>query len=96
MNDLIVGNMDLFVCLGHVVTANDCDWPMVCCNLVKAWKRWAMFSCLLCQQGATLKVSGMFHKAVVMSALLCACKTWIVDSSIVKGKTLFQVFDQSL
>ena len=81
----IVDNVDEFVYLGRVVTANDTDWPAVSRNLVKARKRWARFSALLKREGASPKVSGLFYKAVVMSQLLYACETWVINESIMKA-----------
>ena len=80
--DSVIDNVDDFVYLGRVVTANDNDWPTVSRNLRKARKRWAQFGVLLRREGASPRVSGLFYKAAVMSQLLYSCETWVITKPI--------------
>ena len=52
------------------MTVGDDDWPTVVVNLRKDWKSWVRLARILVREGADLRVSGMFFKAVVQSVLL--------------------------
>ena len=54
-----------FKYLGRVLTAGYNAWTEVVGNLKKAQNRWARLTRILGPEGANLRVSGMFSKAVV-------------------------------
>jgi len=83
--DSVLENVETFLYLGRVVTATTQDWPAVARNITRARKRWGRFSMLLRREGASPRVSGLFYKAVVMSALLYACETWVISKPILKA-----------
>ena len=59
-----------FKCMGQFLTAVDDDWPAVVGNLTKVWKSWERLSRILGQEGANMRVSGMFFKVVVQAVML--------------------------
>ena len=71
-------NVSAFKYLGRVMTAVDDDWPSVVGNLLKAQKSWGRFSRILFREGAEMRVSGNFFKAVVQEVFLFGAETWVL------------------
>ena len=59
-----------FKYLGRVMTVGEDNWPAVVGNLRKDQKIWARLTRILVREGADLRVSWMFFKALVQSVLL--------------------------
>ena len=78
-----------FKYLGRVMTAGDDDWPAVAVNLLKARKIWGRLSRILSQEGADVRVSGNFFKAVVQAVLLFGAETWVLTSRIERALESF-------
>ena len=51
--------------LGIICTSSDDNWPVVVGNLRKAQKRWVRMLRILGKEGADLRTSWDFYKAVV-------------------------------
>ena len=60
------------------MTEGDDDWIVVVDNLGKARKSWGWLSWVLIWEGADLKVSGNFYKAVAQAVLLFGAETWVL------------------
>ena len=83
LNGTLVENVETFRYLGRIVAATAEDWPCISHNIYKARMAWGCFSVLLCREGgANPRVCGLFYKAVVMSTLLYASKTWVISKPI--------------
>jgi hypothetical protein len=67
-----------FSYLGHKLSTLDDDWLDIIKNLVKAWQRWDRISRVLTREGATLRASAMFYKAVTQTVLVCGSETWVL------------------
>ena len=65
-----ITNVLTFRYLGRALTAGDDDWIAVVGNLGKARKSWGRLSRIMSREGADLKVSGNFYKAVYQAVLL--------------------------
>ena len=65
-----IDNVSEFRYLGRVLTAGDDDWLTVAGILGKARKSWERLSWSLGHEGADLRVSGNFYKAVAQAVLL--------------------------
>ena len=57
-----LGTLSSLKYLGRVLTAADENWAVVLGNLQKARKSWAQMARILGQEGASLRVSGMFSR----------------------------------
>ena len=75
-------SIETFLYLGRVITATADNWPAVSRIMSNARKHWARFATLLWREGANPRVSGLFYKAVCMSALLYALETWVISKPI--------------
>jgi len=75
-------NVAEFRHLGRQVTEQDSDLPALRRNLQRARQKWAQLSNLMVRDGATHRVSGHFHKAVVKAALLCGSEMWAWTKSM--------------
>ena len=60
------------------MTAGDDDWPAVAENLAKVRRSWGRLQMILGREGATVRISGAFFKAVVQQVLLFGAETWVV------------------
>ena len=67
-----------FKYLGRILTEGDDDWPEVARNLGKAWKSWESMQRILSREGAKMRVSGNFFKAMVQQVRLFGAETWVV------------------
>ena len=68
-------NVVAFRYLGRVLMAGDDDWLAVVEKLVKERKSWGQLLRVLSREGADLKVSGNYYKAVSQAVLLFGAKT---------------------
>ena len=73
--------MSSFKYLWRVLTAGDDDWFAVAGNLGKARRSWGRLYRVLGREGADLKVSGTFYKAVAQAVLLFGAETWVLALS---------------
>ena len=71
-----------FTYLGRVMTAGDEDWPAVAGNIKKARRSWGRLQRILGREGATLRISRSFFKAVVQQVLLFGAETWVVTPNM--------------
>ncbi len=62
--------VEVFKCLGWLISHDDADTQAVRSNLRKARGCWARVSCVLRAGNATLKTCGMFYQATVQAVLL--------------------------
>ena len=62
--------MNLFRYLGRVISAADNDWLVVVRTLSRTRAMWRNMARILSREGASLRVSGFFFKAIVQSVLL--------------------------
>ena len=76
--------------LVRVLTAVDDDWIAVVGNLGKAQKSWGRLSRILILEGADLKVSVTFYKAVAQVVLLFGAETWVLTQRMERGLESFQ------
>ena len=83
-------NVTVFKYLGGVMTAGDDDFTAVAGNLQKARKSWVRMSLILSREGADLKVSGQFFKAVVQAVLLFGAETWVLNPRMKRALSSFQ------
>ena len=74
-----------FQYLGRVNSAADNDWPAVVRKLSLARAVWNRMTRILSREGAALRVSGLFFKAVVQAVLLFGLETWVVTPPHRKG-----------
>ena len=58
--------------------AGDGDWIAVVGNLDKERKRWGWLYRILIREGADMKASGNFYKAVAQAVLLFGEETWVL------------------
>ena len=72
--------MTEFKYLGRVVTAGYDDFPEVADNIQKVMYSWGRMSRILSREGADLKVSGHFFKAVFKAVLLFGVGTWVLKT----------------
>ena len=77
-----LGTVHDFCYLGRILAECDSDHPALRRNLAKARQRWAQVSRILVREGATPRVSGRFHKAIVQSVLLFGSETWVWTESM--------------
>ena len=61
------------------------DWPCVSHKIQQARRCWGHFSVLLRHKGANPRVCGLLYKAVVMSTLLYASKTWMITKPLLRA-----------
>ena len=80
----------LFNYLGRVLMAGDDECPAVMINLKKVRKSWAQLTRILGREGANLRVSGMFFKAVVQVVLLFGSETWVMIPCMERALKSFQ------
>ena len=73
-----------------MLTAGDDDWLTVVGNLGKARNSWGRLSRILIQEGADLKVSGSFYKAVTQAVLLFGAETWVLTPRMERALDSFQ------
>ena len=85
-----IQNVSAFRYLGRVFTAGDDDWLAVVGNLGEAGKSWGRLSRIMGREGADLKVSGNFYKAVAQAVLLFRAKTWVLTQRMKKALDRFQ------
>ena len=69
-----------FKYFGWVLMAGDNDYPSVMINLKKARKSWAELTRILGREGANLRASDMFLKAVVQLVFRFGSETWVMTS----------------
>jgi len=70
-----LGAVQTHQCLGKLLACNNNDWPAMQTQLKKARSHWGSLSRIPVREGATPRVSGMFHKAVVQPVLLHGCES---------------------
>ena len=83
-------NVTTFRYLGRVLKAGDGDWLAVVGNLGKARKSWGRLSRILSREGADLKVSGIFYKAVAHAVLLFGAETLVLTPRMEPALDSFQ------
>ena len=76
--------------LGCVMISEDDDCPTVMVNLKKARKSCARLMKILGQEGAKLRVSGIFLKTVVQVVLLFGSETWVMTPCMERALGSFQ------
>ena len=59
-------------------------------NLKNSRKSWAQLTRILGREGANLRVSGMFFKAVVQAVLLFGSDTWVMTPCMEQALGSFQ------
>ena len=59
-------------------------------NLLKVRKSWGCLSRILCREGAYVRVSGNFFKAVVQAVLLFRAETWVLTPRMERALNSFQ------
>ena len=82
--------MTAFRYLRWVLAARDDGWLTVVGNLGKARKSWGRLSQILSREGADLKVSGHFYKAVSQAVLLFGADTWVITPRMERDLDSFQ------
>ena len=87
VNNCELDTVRCFQHLGQPKTQDLSYNTCVNCNLKKARARWAHFSKVLQQEGATASIIGMFYKAAVKSVLLYGCETWALTERILQHNT---------
>ena len=70
--------------------AGDDNWLVVVGILRKTWKSWARMTRILDQEGAYLRISGMFFKSILQSVLLLGSETWVLTPRIEHALISFQ------
>ena len=85
-----IKNVSDFKYLGTVLTAGKDEWLVVVGNLGKAKSSWGQLSRVLRREGADLKVSGTFYKAVAKSVLLFGAEMWVLTQRMEKALDRFQ------
>ena len=78
-----------FKYLGRGMTAGDDNWPAVAENFVKERKSWGRLSRILIREGAEMRVSGNFFKAVVQAVLLFLAEMWVLTPMIERALESF-------
>jgi len=53
-------------------------------QLKKAHSHWGSLARIPLREGATPRISGMFHKVVVQAVLLCGCESWVLTDKVWK------------
>ena len=71
----LLNSVTFFKYLGRIITSSYDDWPTVVGNLCKARKSWTRLLRILGREGANLRVSGIFLKAVVQAVLFFGLET---------------------
>jgi len=79
-----LGAVQMHQHLGWLLACNNNDWPAIQTQLKNACSPWGSVSRILIREGATPRVSGMFHKAVVNAVLLCGCESWVLTDKVWK------------
>ena len=69
--------MTPFKYLVRSMTELDNDCPTVMGNLRKSQKSWTHLERILGREGSSLRVSGMFFKAVMQAVLIFGSETWV-------------------
>ena len=72
--------------LGRLILAADDDWPEVVINLTRTRDILRRMVRILSREGASLRVSGFFFKAVIQVVLIFGLETWEVAPRM--GKAL--------
>ena len=72
------------------MTTGDNDWLAVVGNFGKAQTSWGRLSQILRREGADLRVSGNFYKAVVQAVLLFGVETWVLTPRMERTLDSFQ------
>ena len=80
----------MFKYIGRVMTTGDYDWTEVTSNLQKARKSLGWMSWISIREGANLKVSGHFFKAVVQAVLMLGAETWVLTPRMERALSSFQ------
>ena len=70
--------------------AGDDDWLVVVGNHGKTRKIWGRLSRILIREGADLKVSGNFYKAVAQAVLLFGAETCVLTPKMERALYSFQ------
>ena len=83
-------NVTAFKYLGRVMTAGDDDWPVVVDKSHKERKIWGRLLRILSREGAYMKVSGHFSKAVTQAVLLFGVETWVLNPRMERDLDSFQ------
>ena len=79
-----------FKYLRHIWMASDKDWPVVVGNLYESQKIWARLSRIMRREGDSLRVLGVFFKAVVQALLLFGSETCVITPFIFRDLGGFQ------
>ena len=79
----------LFKYLGRVMTAGINDWPEVVVNLRKARKSMARMTRILVWEGADLRVSRIFFKALVKAVLIFGSEMWVLNPRMEQALSSF-------
>ena len=83
-------NVTAFKYLERVMTAGDDEWPAVVGNLQRARNIWGRLLQILSREGADLKVSGHFFKAVTQAVLLFGVEMWVLTPRMERALSSFQ------
>jgi hypothetical protein len=67
LNGILIENVRRFVYFGRKLSLTDDDWPDIYKNLVTAWQRWGLISCVFRRKGVNPCISAMFYRAVSCS-----------------------------
>jgi hypothetical protein len=83
--------VDIFKCLGQLITYDDANTQAIQVNLRKAQGCWAQILRVLRAENATARSSGMFYKASVQAFLLYGSETWSLSPTSVKRLEGFHI-----
>ena len=61
-----------------MISSADNGWPLVVRNLSRARAVWDRITRIISREGAELRVSGFFFKAMVQAVLIFGSETWTV------------------
>ena len=79
-----------FKYLGRLISATDDNWTAVMRNFAREKKVWSRMLHILSREGATLRASRFFFKAVIQVVLLFGAETWVVTACMGKALGGFQ------